>query len=110
MQPVYIVRGSTPTIQIKFKTVDVRQLTKAVLVIKQCEMPVIALNEERCTIDEESGSISFKLTQTETLELNKYKLAVLSCDWLCNDGTRGRSKELACRVEDPANEGVIENE
>lgn len=111
MQPAYIVRGTTPTLIIKFRIVDLSQLEKAVLVIKQKDTAKITITDiNRMTVDADNKCILIKLTQSETLELDKNQLAVISYDWLLNDGTRGRSNEVACRIEDPAQEGVMSNE
>lgn len=104
-----IARGTTPTIKIKFDTINVSNITKAILSVKQQGQNKIETNTFT-NVNTTDKTISFKLTQSQTLSLVSNQLAVVVCDWLLNDDTRGRSKAVQVKITDPAKEGVISND
>lgn len=98
-----IIRGTTPTIIFTFSQIRISDITVAYLVIKQSNKPLIEKDISEALIDE--TSISWKLTQEETLGLSANRESVIYCDWKLTDGTRGRS---TVRTENTENSGKNE--
>ena len=95
-----LVRGTTPTIQFVLSQFAVESITKAVLVIKQKETPIV----EKDVYTIVDGKISFTLTQEETFQLKRGEPAYITCDWLTNTNVRGRSNRKRFAVEDSRKE------
>lgn len=102
-----LVRGTTPTILFKFKTVEVGNIAEAYLSIKQSYVPKIESNISNAEIDPNENSMSWILTQEQTLSLTTGRDAVIFCDWLLEDGTRGATIPKTLRVVPPGKEEVI---
>ena len=102
-----IVRGTTPTIIFTFQTIDVDDIDTAFLVIKQWDSPKITKDITSATVDTDEGTLSWTLTQTESLALETTKKCSIMCDWLTSSGTRGRSVEKTESVENPGKNEVI---
>lgn len=102
-----IVRGTTPTIIFTFQTIDVSDIDTAYLVLKQWDTAKITKDITSATVDSEAGTLSWTLTQTESLTLEVSKKCSIMCDWLTSDGTRGRSVEKTESVENPGKNEVI---
>jgi hypothetical protein len=103
-----LIRGTTPTVSVSYDLIYTEDITDARLVVKQCGIKVLELGKTRAT--DADNSLTWTLTQQETLQLKPGRIATVMVDWLLTDGTRGRSEELAFRVEDSGIEGVIDNE
>ena len=86
-----IIIGTTPTITYKFKVVDVSEITKAILTIKERGVIIIELNLSDATIGEDS--LSWTLTQEETLLIGT-RTATMMLNWKTEDGTRGASEQV----------------
>lgn len=99
-----IIRGTTPTIEFIFTDVAVSDITTAILSLKQLGKTVIEHDISSATVDE---SLSWKLTQEETLSLNNRYDVEIVCDWKLTDGTRGRSHKLCTPVGNPGKDNVI---
>lgn len=85
-----IIRGTTPTITFTFSEILTSDLNKAILTISQLDRIIIERDLTTAVIEE--NTVSWKLSQEETLLLSVSKGATeIICDWLLNDGTRGRS-------------------
>lgn len=102
-----IITGTTPIIRYIFKTIDPSNLDVAILKVSQSGEAVIVKNIDDGIIDNVTRSISWKLTQEETLGLNVKYMANVSLDWLLNDGTRGAGKTANLKVEPSATNEVI---
>ena len=102
-----IVRGTTPTIIFSFKEITVSTITEAFLVVKQWDAAKITKDLDAGTVDSVAKTVSWKLTQSETLGLDQTKQAVITCDWLLTDGTRGRSVAKTECVENSGKDSVI---
>jgi hypothetical protein len=100
-----LVRGTTPSIQFHFKTVDTSAISIAYLVIRCCGRVVVEKDLSEATVSEQT--ITWKLTQDETLKLRVGDVAVVCCDWKLTDGTRGRSKVAEYMVEPAGKSKVI---
>lgn len=106
-----IIRGTTPTIEVTFPTVDVSSITAAFLTVRsgpppeRDAEPIISKNLSAGTKGEKS--ITWTLTQTDTLALVPGLRVTVCCDWKTQDGTRGRSQEAVYLVEETGIDGVI---
>lgn len=102
-----IVRGTTPVIMFTFSTIQTSSLSSAYLVIKSNGRTVIEkdIDEVEEITDD---TISWKLTQQESLRLRVSEKIVVYCDWLLLDGTRGRSAKGIFIVEESGKSTVIE--
>ena len=67
-----IPRGTTAVIKYKFKTIDVNSITTCYLTIRQGDVE-IEKDLSAATADTEENTLSWKLTQAETLRLNASK-------------------------------------
>lgn len=96
-----IIRWTTPTFEFPFdEGIPVSDITSAVLVLKQWGNTIVSKDITSAEIDSVSNTVSWKLTQAETgLVVNAKKVEVM-CDWLLDDGTRGRSDVVSYNVED----------
>ena len=103
-----IVRGTTPKFQFIFEIVPVTDIEKAVFAIYQCDIPILEKGMTDATVDAETNSIAWQLTQEDTFLLKPCRTAIISMDWVTSDGTRGRSDEVSFQVNQPAKRAVIE--
>lgn len=99
-----IIKGTTPTIQYTFKTVDVSFITTAILTIKQGGVLAVEKTLEAAIIGE--STISWRLTQEETLALLVGTVTMM-INWVTSDGTRGASKKDMVVIEGNDIEEVI---
>lgn len=100
-----IIRGTTPTISFQYSDITVSDITKAILSLKQSGQTVIERDLTTATISEDS--ISWELTQAETLTLNASRNVSIVCDWLLSSGVRGRSNILSADVGEAGKDEVI---
>lgn len=98
-----IIRGTTPTIIFTFSEINISDIVKAYIIIKQ--MGQIVIERDISTADQNADSLSWKLTQAETLSLAPMRQSEIYCDWVLNSGTRGRSK---LHLENTENSGKNE--
>jgi hypothetical protein len=101
-----IIRGTTPTIEFKFKTVAPTDIKTAFLYLKQNNEIIIEKDITSATIKE--SSMEWKLTQEETLRLTSRRNVSIVCDWLLQSDTRGRSCCCLADVGDPGKDEVME--
>lgn len=99
-----LIRGTTPTIIFTFTDVLVSDISKAYLVIKQSDATIIKKDISTAVVGED---IRWTLSQTDTLSLKRKPQAVIYCDWLLRDGTRGRSNTQTESVTDSGVNEVI---
>ena len=100
-----IIRGTTPTIEFRFNDIEVGEITKAVLTLKQSGTIIIEKQIADATTGE--SSISWTLSQADTLLLESNKPVTIVCDWLTNTSLRGRSNVLTADVGEPGKNEVI---
>lgn len=82
-----VVMGTTPTITYKFKSVDVADITIAILTIKAGPVIRIELDLNAASVGEDT--ISWTLTQEQTLSvLGRSEVMI---NWVTNQGLRGTS-------------------
>lgn len=82
-----IIRGTTPTITYTFSEVSVSDITSAILTFTSNGT---SLTKELADATIGSTSLSWKLTQEETLSLSGMSHVMLN--WLLSDNTRGATK------------------
>ena len=99
-----IIRGTTPTIEFRFKDVAVDEIVTAILSLQQLGKTIVERDISSAEVDE---NLSWKLTQEETLSLNNRYDVEIVCDWKLTDGTRGRSHKLCTPVGNPGKDNVI---
>ena len=90
-----IIRGTTPTIEFRFKEVPVDTINTAVLTIRQ--NGTVVIEKHKRTADVGKDTISWKLTQQDTLALNLGASRIM-VNWLTADGTRGASNQYVVEV------------
>lgn len=100
-----IIRGTTPTIKFSFRQIDPADIFTAFLVVKQLGAVKIRLPLEAAARDE--SSLSWMLTQEQTLSLSPGREVTIVCDWKLHNGVRGRSEEAVYSTEEPGVKEVI---
>ena len=97
-----IIRGTTPTISYQFTVVNAEELTKAILTFKKDAVIVVEKDLDSATVtDHEHGNtVSWKLSQDETLLLYSSGILGMMLNWKTPDGTRGASEEIKVRMKD----------
>ena len=103
-----LIRGTTPTITFKFDTVDPADITVAYLSIKNVTNLATSLITKAlsdATVGDDT--VSWTLTQSETLTLPAGESMNIYMDWKLANGTRGRSVVVTCLVYETGKEEVI---
>ena len=100
-----IIRGTTPTIMYAFNAIDVSSITAAYLVVKQNGERMIVTDKTQAPAAD--GSLTWKLAQADTLKLKHGVPALICCDWLLADGTRGIGRSVEASVTSSAIDEVI---
>lgn len=96
-----IVRGTTPTIEVKFSTIDTSTITAAVLTISANNSIVLQKDLQDAIVS--AGSLSWILTQAETLLISGKTQVMLN--WLTSEGVRGVSEsKMVWFSQNPVNE------
>ena len=104
---IELIKGTTPTIQFVFSAINVAEIETAFLIVKQFNRNVIEKSIDEADIDTESNSLEWELEQQDSLKLSARDEAVICCDWKLQDGTRGRSNVVECRVTLSGKDEVI---
>lgn len=99
-----IIRGTTPSIQYTYRTVNVANITVAVLTIKQGDTLLVEKDLSTATVAQKT--ITWTLTQENTLLMKPGDVTVM-VNWLLNDGTRGASRKKTYGVLDNDKNEVI---
>ena len=102
-----ITRGTTPTIRWDFKTVNVGLITSAIFTLRKKKDRVLEKSLESADVDTESNSVSWTLSQEETLALKDFQEYSLHCDWLLPDTTRGAGVSKMVMILPPGKDEVI---
>ena len=90
-----VIRGTTPTIEYTFNTVNVAQISKAFLTVK--ENGVVIINKDINDAVVGTKTLSFELSQADTLKMTFPECKVM-LNWLLDDGTRGAGEEITLHV------------
>ena len=99
-----IVVGTTPNIIYTFKSISSSDIVTAILTIKRDDEILLRKELADATVDE--NSISWKLTQEDTLAVGVGSTTFM-CNWVTGDGTRGVSEETSVFFEHNHMEEVI---
>lgn len=102
---VDIIRGTTPTIIYNLDTVDVADITKAFLTIRAAGTVAVKKNLEEAAAGEKS--LTWQLTQEETLMFGDGQKAKMMLNFKLTDGTRCASHEMELQFRGNHIEGVI---
>ena len=100
-----LVRGTTPLIIYTFETVSPSDLSSAYLILKQNGEEKIRKSLENCTLG--NMTLTWTLTQEETLSLVAGASCLICLDWVKEDGTRGVGKTTQVSVSSSAINEVI---
>lgn len=101
-----IINATTPTIVFNFDVVDVQSIAVAKMYVKAKSGAVIVERDlDTATVGEKS--LSWKLTQAESLTLPIGREVIVVLDWRLADGTRGRSQVGKYTVGAPGKGEVI---
>ena len=100
-----IIKGTTPTIQFTFNFINPANITVAYLTVKQDKVVIIERDKSTAVVGDKT--ISWRLSQEETLQFIAGRKIAVMHNWLLNDGTRGASKEAIISVEDNHKDEVI---
>lgn len=97
-------RGTTPTLSfnLPFRVSDLAVLY---ITAKQYDVLVLEKDLSDCTVND--TSVSFTLTQEETLKLKPNRRITLQVRVKTHDGTALASQKFECDVKDILKEGVI---
>lgn len=87
-----IARATTPTIVFTFREVNVNSINVAYLTIRQLTNDVIERDITTAYKNATNNTISWTLTQEETLKLSQGKNVSVVCDWVTESGMRGVSQ------------------
>ena len=101
-----IFRGTTPEIIFTFKTVEVGDIDWANLIIKQWDETKVTQALSAATVDSVNNTLSFTLTQANSLALASDKQAVVYLDWMI-DSVRGTAKPKCFDVRNSGKNEVV---
>lgn len=86
-----IIQGTTPTFIFTFTDISASDISVAYFHIAQSGSVVIEKELTDATVDTDENTMSFTLTQAESLSLSTKIKAKVSLDWKLASGIRGRS-------------------
>lgn len=101
-----IVRGTTPTIQMRYRTINVESIAEAYLTIRQ-EATGLALEKDLSDALRAEGVLSWTLAQEETLRIKPPYSIQLQCRYRLSDGTAGASQIYTVYPYQILRDGVI---
>lgn len=90
-----IIRGTTPTIVYKFKTVKPAEITDAILTMKRDGVVVFERDMSGVVVGEDT--LSWPLTQEDTLGLPAEVSVMIN--WITDGGIRGASRKTTLIIE-----------
>lgn len=99
-----LIKGTTPTFQFTFDVIDPSDITSAYLTVKQGGAIVLEKDISSAVVGD--GTISWQLTQYDTLHFSLGKITVM-LNWLTENGIRGATPEKVILVEDNHKDEVI---
>ena len=100
-----IVRGTTPTIQFTFKTVNVSQIAVAYLTIEQHGDLIVEKDLSEATVG--NGYLEWILEQEDTLPIAYNVKLQIQCRYKLNDGTVYASRIYEVSPYDILKDGEI---
>lgn len=97
---VSIVIGTTPTIIYKMRKVTTSVLVKADFTVQdRTNTTIISRSIDSATLNATDNTVSWKLTQQETLSLKASQQYTMMANWLTNDGTAGVTETAVVNIE-----------
>ena len=103
-----IVRGTTPSFIYTCNSIQVSDIATIYLTITQNGTTKIEKDKTSATIDTTHNTVTWKLTQAETLTLDTTKVASVYCKWkLTSDGTVGEAVQIDVRINPTGKDEVI---
>lgn len=103
-----LYRWTTPSFDIEFDdTVDVAEIDKAFLIIKQWDATVVEKSISSAVVDTDTNTISWTLSQAETGAIVKGKRCEVQCDCLFNSGARTTTDPITYTIQDSGVDEVI---
>ena len=100
-----LIKGTTPTIKYSFSTVDVSDIVVALLKVTQKDIQV---QKTLADANIDGNAMEWVLSQEDTLALKENQYAMITLDWLLNDGTRGAGKTEIIKVIPSGTDEVLE--
>lgn len=100
-----LISGTTPSVQFIFKNVDPADIAVAYLTVRVGDSVVIEKDITEASV--QNNTLTWVLTQEETLRLNVGDTCRICCDWKTSSGVRGRSKMATMTVEESGKSCVI---
>lgn len=100
-----IVQYTTPTFEVRFRTVDTANVVAADLVFKVAGVTVLTKPFSDAYVQEKT--LSWTLEQAESGSLPLNKTVRVYCDWVLTDGTRGRSRAADYQVVEAGTSEVM---
>ena len=101
-----IIQGTTPTIVYKFRVVPVSDISEAYLTVKQNGELLFEKTLSEATVSAQQQTISWLLSQTETLTMDSNESVYFMLNWLTTGGIRGASEKTGV-VIDSNYKGVV---
>lgn len=101
-----ITRGTTPTITYRFRVVDPANFAAAQFIMKQGDV-LIEKTLEDAVLCAEQNTLSFNLTQAETLQLHPRIETLMKLRYRMNDGKVGASKTVSVSPDQILKDGEI---
>ena len=102
-----IARGTTPSLTFTFHTVNVSDIEVAYLTVEQLDENIIEKTKADAMVDPEKRTITWTLTQEETLSLNSRKETNLQLRYRLVDNSAFVSQIYPVEVREILKEGVI---
>lgn len=102
-----IVQYTTPTITFTFPTIDPATIAEAYLVIKYAGVNVLVKDLDQAEVNEHD--ITWILSQEDTEKLIVNSTVRIYCDWVTENGLRGRSKRADYVIDETGLSEVLGN-
>ena len=102
-----ITRGTKPTIKYRFSFVDPAAFAAAQLVLKQGNDVLIEKTLADADLDAENHTLSYTLSQADTLQLNPRQEILMKHRFRLNDGKAGASKTVSMPPDQILKDGEI---
>lgn len=103
-----LFRWTTPSFDVEFdETVDVAEIDKAYLVIKQWDSTVVSKDIASAVVDTDTNTISWTLSQAETGAIVKGKRCEVQCDCVFSSGARTTTDPISYTIQNSGVDEVI---
>ncbi len=106
MNELALSRSTTPTITIRFRTVDPASIIKSWLTLRQKNAGAV-IDRDLTSATRAEDTLSWQLTQEETAALSDQYPVEIQCRYLLNNGVAGASPVYTVTTQKILREGVI---